>query len=96
MKGNINSTSCKRLSDHFSKGNCKDSGYTVQIIENWVGNGRTERNSIDLGLATLRRKRESEWILKLRTVYPFGLNERVDLSTDKDLWIVWNLGMEKI
>ena len=84
MKGRINSTSCKRLSDHFSKGLCKDADYTVQIIENWIGNGRTDRNSIDLGLATLRRKRESEWILKLRTVYPFGLNERVDLNTDNE------------
>ena len=84
MKGNVNSTSCKRLSDHFSVGLCKGAGYTVQIIENWVGNGRTERKSIDLGVATLRRKRESEWILKLRTVYPFGLNERVDLNTDDE------------
>ena len=76
MKGRINSTSCKRLSEHFSKGLCKDAGYTVQIVENWIGNGRTNRNSIDLGLATLRRKRESEWMLKLRTVHPFGLKER--------------------
>ena len=84
MKGRINSTSCKRLSEHFSKGLCKDAGYTVQIVENWIGNGRTNRNSIDLGLATLRRKRESEWMLKLRTVHPFGLNERVDLDTENE------------
>ena len=84
MKSKINYTSCKRWSEHFSKGSCKDAGYTVQIIENWIGNGRTNRNSIDLGLATLRRKRESEWILKLRTLYPFGLNERVDLNTDNE------------
>ena len=89
MKGSINSTSCKRLSDHFSKGLCKDAGYTVQIIENWRGNGRTERNSIDLGIASLRRKRESEWILKLRTVYPFGLNERVDLSIENESFDSW-------
>ena len=89
MKGSINSTSCKRLSDHFSKGLCKDAGYTVQIIENWRGNGRIERNSIDLGIANLRRKRESEWILKLRMVYPFGLNERVDLGIKNESLDSW-------
>ena len=40
----------------------------------WAGRG-----AIDTGVAVLRRKRESEWILKLRTVYPYGLNDRVDM-----------------
>ena len=64
-KGHLNSATCKRLSDHFSSGLCKDAGYSVQIIENWRGNGRTDRGAIDLGVAVLRRKRETEWILKL-------------------------------
>ena len=83
MKGHLNSATCKRLSDDFSSGLCKDAGYSVQIIENWRGNGRTDRGAVDLGLAVLRRKRETEWILKLRTVYPYGLNDRVD-SFDQD------------
>ena len=79
MKGRINSSSCKRLADHFSTGLCKGQGYTVQISENWGGNGRTDRGAIDLGLAVLRRKRETEWMLKLRTLYLYGLNDRVDV-----------------
>ena len=82
MSGKLNSSSCKRLSDHFSKGFCKGADYSVQIIEKWRGNGRTERGSIDLGLAVLRRKRETEWMRKLRTVYPYGLNDRLDMYSN--------------
>ena len=79
MKGNINSSSCKWVSAHFSSGPCKGAGYTVQIIENWEGNGRTDRNAIDTGISVIRRKRETEWILKLQTLYPYGLNDRIDM-----------------
>ena len=40
----------------------------------WQGNGRTSPGAIDLGEAVLRRERETEWMLKLRTVYQYGLN----------------------
>ena len=40
----------------------------VQEIEKWQSNGRTGHGAIDLGEAGLRRKRDTEWILKLRTV----------------------------
>ena len=33
-------------------------------------------------VVVLRRKRETEWMLKLRTVYPYGLNEKVDICDD--------------
>ena len=29
-----------------------------------------------------RRKRETEWMLKLRTVYQYNLNEKVDICED--------------
>ena len=37
---------------------------------------------IDLGAAVLRIKREIEWMLKLRTLYPYGLNEKLDIYED--------------
>ena len=40
------------------------------------------RGAIDLGEAVLRRKRETEWMVKLRTVYPYELNEKVDICED--------------
>ena len=33
-------------------------------------------------VVVLRRKRETEWMLKLRTVYLYGLNEKVDICDD--------------
>ena len=82
MSGKINSNSCKWFIEHFSTEICKYAKYSVQIIEKWQGNGRTSRGAIDLGEAVLRRKRETEWMLKLRTVYPYGLNEKVDICED--------------
>ena len=84
LKGKINSSQCKRLSDHFSTGLCKGAGYTVQIVEKFTGNGRTSRGAIDPGISVVRRKRETEWMLKLRTVYPYGLNDRVDIYSENN------------
>ena len=82
MSGKIKSNSCKWLTEHFSTGICKNAKCSVQITEKWQGNGRTGRGAIYLGEAVLRRKRKTEWIVKLRTVYPYGLNEKVDICED--------------
>ena len=82
MGGKLKSSSCKWLAEHFSTGICKNAKYSPQIIEKWQGNDRTSCGAIKLGEAVLRRKRETEWILKLRTVYPYGLNEKVDICED--------------
>ena len=34
---------CRRLTEHFTEGICKNADYSVQIIEKLEGNGRTER-----------------------------------------------------
>ena len=70
----------------FSTGICKNAKYSAQIIEKWQGNRRTSRGTINLGEAVLRRKRETEWSLKLRTLYPYGLNEKVNIcDNDKNV-----------
>ena len=68
---------CNRLSNHFSEGLCKNANYSVQIIEKLEGDGRTERNALNSQVTSLRKARETHWMLKLRTVYPFGLNDRI-------------------
>ena len=47
-------------------------------MENRVGTGwmKNERE-IDLGVGVERRKAETSWILKLRTMYPYGLNNKI-------------------
>ena len=68
---------CKILSNHFTKGICKGSKFSVQIIEKLEGSGRTERKAIDKQASVVRRKREDFWIKTLRTVYPYGLNDKL-------------------
>ena len=46
----------------------------MQIIEKWLGNGRTSCGAVNLVEAVVRRKSETEWMVKLRTVYPYVLN----------------------
>ena len=64
--------------EHFSIGLSQNANYTVNIIENWIGDGKNNDGLMDKGIALQRKKRETHWMLKLRTVYPYGLNERVD------------------
>ena len=68
---------CEILTKHFLEGLCKDSTYNVQILEKLEGNGRTERGAMDASSTSIRKKKEVEWMMKLRTVYPYGLNDRI-------------------
>ena len=49
----------------------------MQILEKLVGSGRTARNAIDATITSSRRKREDYWMKTLRTIHPYGLNDRV-------------------
>ena len=68
---------CKVLNNHFHKGPCKDSTYNVTIIEKLEGTGRTNRNLMDKSVTPFRKSREVFWMHELRTVFPYGLNDRV-------------------
>ena len=83
---------CRILSEHFSKGSCKGATYTVKVIEKLEGSGRCSNGEIDPAVTVIRRKKETEWMLKLRTVFPYGLNDRVgnEYMTDKGNSIIYN------
>ena len=68
---------CRILSDHFHKGVCRNASFTVQILEKLEGNGRTKRNAMDASITAIRKRKEKEWMLKMRTVFPYGLNDRL-------------------
>ena len=59
---------CRRLSDHFSKGCCKGSTFTVNIIEKLPGDGRDSSGVEDLGTSVDRRAKEKHHMPTLRTV----------------------------
>ena len=68
---------CKILTNHFSSGLCKKCRYEVQILEKIEGTGRTERGTIDVKVSNHRKQQENYWIKTLRTVFPYGLNNRL-------------------
>ena len=75
---------CKILITHFSKGYCKGSSYAVNIIEKFEGTGCTERNTMDFAAKPLRKARETSLMHELRTISPYGLNDRIgdEFKTD--------------
>ena len=60
---------CKILNSHFSKGYCKDSSCTVNIIEKPEGAGRKDRDAMDFEAKPLRKARETYWMHELRTIF---------------------------
>ena len=66
------------LDNPFQKGCCKDSSFNVIIIEKWVEAGRSDRNGVNRSCQPLRKAREHYWMMKLKTMYPYGLNDRYD------------------
>ena len=76
---------CQILNTHFSKRYCKDSSYIANIIEKLEETGRTERNTMDFTAKPFRKARETYWMRELRTIFPYGLNDRIgdEFKTDK-------------
>ena len=64
---------CRILSDHFHHGHCKGAQFSVNIVEKLPGDGRLPpgpnkvKGDVDPALACLRRKKETDWMLKLFT-----------------------------
>ena len=46
--------------------------------------GRTERNTMDFAAKPLQKARETYWMHELRTIFPYGLNDRIgdEFKTD--------------
>ena len=70
------------LVQHFQNGRCKGATFTFQIIENLVGTGRTDDDKSDPQFTPARKSRETQWMLAMRTVYPYGLNEKIGETGD--------------
>ena len=65
---------CEVAIDHF-KNVCPGATFSIQILENLPGNGY-KNGVVDSEMLKRRLQREDHWIKTLRTVYPYGLNER--------------------
>ena len=65
---------CQHVIDH--KASCHDSFFTYQILENLVGTGKNEIGDVDEEMSAKRKAIEDSWTKRLRTIYPYGLNEK--------------------
>ena len=75
MNGHRSSTTgCLHIINH--KKTCVGSEFSIQILEKLIGNGYGDDNKPDPEITTLRKTREDYWIKQLRTLYPYGLNEK--------------------
>ena len=78
IKNPLRESKCRILTEHFSQGSCKGSKFSVHIIEKVSGTGRVgSTKTIDPDVTCIRKSKEKDWMLKLRTVYPYGLNDRI-------------------
>ena len=73
---------CEISIDHY-KNVCPGATFTIQILELLPGDGYLN-GKIDPAMLKLRLEREDYWIKTLRSIYPYGLNDRVK-SMDKDI-----------
>ena len=77
LRNPSNSSFCKILNNHFTKGLCKGSSYSVSLIEKLEGTGQTDRGFMDPKQTPARKLREVFWMKELRTIFPYGLNDRI-------------------
>ena len=67
-------TGCEHVIHH--KQNCESNVFAIPILEKFKGDGYGDDNKPDPAVTKLRQDREDFWIKLLRTLYPYGLNEK--------------------
>ena len=74
---------CQHVLNHY-KVNCVSPSFafSVQILEKLPGDGYIENKTVDPEIRDQRLNREEYWMKTLRTIYPYGLNERAKQNDD--------------
>ena len=76
---------CKHIIRHCKEA-CNGYHFKYQILEKLPGNGYNASGELDPEMTKLRKAREDEWVKRLRTLYPYGLNEKAcDKETDSSI-----------
>ena len=65
---------CEHIVNH--KNTCNGCELSIQILENLPGNGHLDTGDPDPNASRYRLDREDFWIKRLRTLFPYGLNEK--------------------
>ena len=68
------------------KESCNGFNFKFQILEKLPGTGYNTSGQLDPEMTKIRKAREDIWMKKLRTIYPYGLNEKAsDKETDSSV-----------
>ena len=68
----------------FSKGCCKDSSYTVNIIEKLGKIGHLDKNTMDSAAKQIPKARERYWMHELWNIFLRGRNDRIGDEFETD------------
>ena len=68
---------CEVSIDHY-KNVCPGATFSIQVLEKLPGDGY-KNGKMDLAMLKYRLEREDYWMKTLRTVYPYGLNDKTKM-----------------
>lgn len=71
---------CEIVINHFNCC-CPNSSFFIQILELLPGDGYKD-GALDTEMTALRKEREDYWMKTLRTIYPYGLNDKYKRATN--------------
>ena len=75
---------CEEMIAHF-KGLCKGYTFSIQVIFHFEGSGYNQAGEVDANLRSQRLEHEDYWIKCMRTIYPYGLNDKAkELSLNRN------------
>ena len=63
---------------------CKDSSYSVTIIEKLKVTNRTDQNGMDKSSQPLRKAKKRYWMMELRTLYPYSKKTKMKTENIHD------------
>ena len=66
---------CEHIIRHCKEA-CNGYNFKYNILEKLPGNGHIPSGELDPEMSKIRKLKEDEWMKKLRTIYPYGLNEK--------------------
>ena len=66
---------CEFMISHFN-GPCKGYTFYIQVITKFEGDGYDDSGEVDSKLREQRLEHEDFWIKRMRTIYPYGLNDK--------------------
>ena len=82
-------TGCEIAINHFTNV-CPGAKFSIRVLEKLSGNGY-KNGKRDKEMYKHRLEREDFWMKKLRTLYPYGLNEK-SKDMNKKSYLNWPVG----